>query len=98
MRKDVFHETRHLHLPATMLHRGRLLLHNRKFILKSFRITSANLNVETVFQWRDDSTPTGVIFRISAGHDDHVERQPNLIALDLYVLFFHEIKYTDLHS
>ena len=56
-----------------------------------------NLDVEAVLQRRDDAPARSVILGIRARDEDHVNRQANLVALDLDVLLFHQIEQADLH-
>ena len=57
----------------------------------------ADLDVEAVFQRRDDAAAARVVFRIGARDDHDVEGQADLVAFDLDVLLFHQIEETHLN-
>jgi hypothetical protein len=86
----------HFNLTAAPVIGRRFLLHNFELVLEFLWIMGTNLHVESVFEWCDDSSATGVILGIRARDNHDVEGQANFVALDLNVFFFHEVEQTDL--
>ena len=60
-------------------------------------IVRANLRSNAVFQRRDDFAARGVILRIGAEHQRHIERQPDGISLNLHVAFLHDVEQSHLN-
>jgi hypothetical protein len=54
----------------------------------------ADLDVEAILEGRDDPPAAGVVLGVGAGDQDDVERQPDLVALDLDVALFHQVEET----
>jgi hypothetical protein len=73
------------------------LLHDHDLVLDGLGIVRANLDVETIFERRDDAAARGVVLGIRARHEHDVDRQPNLVPFDLDVLLFHQVEESDLH-
>ena len=57
---------------------------------------SPDLRSEAVLQRSDDPPSVGVVLRVGAGHDQHVQWQPQQIATDLDVLLLHHIQHRHL--
>src|SRR5258706_3007364 len=94
--ENLLDELRHLDLVAPLAHGGGLLLHDRHLVLDVLRIVRADLDVEAVFQRRDDPAAAGIVLGGGARHDHHVERQGSLVAFHFDVLLFHHIEETHL--
>ena len=62
------------------------------------RVVGADLAAEAVLQRRDDAAAVGVVLRVGTGHQQHVERQPDLVAADLHVALLEHVEQTDLDA
>lgn len=51
-----------------------------------------NLRVDTVFQGRNEVAAARVILRVGGKHNHQVERNPDIEAADLDVLFLHDVE------
>ena len=60
------------------------------------RVMRADLGAEAVLQRRDDAAAVRVVLRVGAGHDEHIQRQPQRVAADLDVALLHHIQHRDL--
>src|SRR5690606_41597540 len=65
-------------------------------IFNRFRIMSQDLALNTVFQWSDDASPVGIIFRVGGEDKLNIQRQTELKAPDLNVAFLQDNKERDL--
>src|SRR5688572_10310852 len=95
--KDLFDESRHLDLAAAPVHGRGFLLHDRQLVLHVLGIVGANLHVKAVLQRRDNAAAAGIILRIGAGDDHHIQGEPDFVTLYLNVFFFHQVKQTHLY-
>ena len=59
---------------------------------------SANFRTNSVFQWCNDASAVGIIFRVGTGDNVYIQRQANLIAANLYITLFHDIEQTYLNA
>ena len=75
---------------------GDLLAHDRQLEVAGRGVMGADLSPVAVLQRRDDSTPGGVVLRVRAGHDEHVDGKPDAVALHLDVALLHHIEEPDL--
>ena len=75
-----------------------LLLHDVDLVLDVARVVGADLGAEAVLQRRDDAAAVGVVLRVGAGDDAHVERQADAVAADLDVALFHDVEQADLDA
>ena len=57
----------------------------------------AHLGSEAVFERSDDASPVGIVLRIGAGDQEDIQGQPDAVAPDLDILFFHQVEKTDLN-
>jgi len=57
----------------------------------------ANFGANAVFERGDNFSTGGVILRVRGKDDEHVERQPQRIALNLNVAFLHDVEEADLN-
>ena len=60
------------------------------------RIVRADLRADAILQRRDDLAARGVVLGVGAEDQQHVERQPDRIALDLDVPFLEDVEQADL--
>src|SRR5579871_3237609 len=97
LRDDLLDELRNAQRHPRFRRQRCLLLHHQDLVLQRLRIVSANLDVETILERRDDAPARGVVFRVSARAKYHIDRQTNLVALYLDILLFHQVEQTDLH-
>ena len=56
------------------------------------RVMGAYLGAEAVLQRRDDAAAVGVVLGVGGGHQQHVERQADLVAADLHVAFLEHVQ------
>src|SRR6185437_10821312 len=56
------------------------------------RVMGADLRAEPVLERRDDASPVGVVLRVRAGHEQHVERQPQGVAADADVALLEHVE------
>ena len=75
-----------------------LLAHDRHLGLDVERVVGADLAAEAVLQRRDDAAAVGVVLRVGAGDEHHVERQADLVAADLHVALFEHVEQADLDA
>ncbi len=61
-----------------------------------FRIMSANLGADAVFERRDDFAARRVVLRVGAEDESHVEGEAHRIALNLHIAFLHDVEERDL--
>src|SRR5437879_5242978 len=61
------------------------------------RVVRANFGADAVFERGDNFSTGGVILRVRGKDDEHVERQPQRIALNLNVAFLHDVEEADLN-
>jgi len=94
---DLLDEERYADLAHAAIEHRHLLLHDGDLVGERARVVGPDLDVEPVLQRRDDPPPARVVFGVGAGHDDDVEGQPDLVALDLDVLLLHQVEEPDLH-
>ena len=73
-----------------------LLLDDRDLLLHLARVVGADLGAEAVLERGDDPAAVGVVLGVGAGHDEHVERQPQDVAADLDVALLHHVEHRDL--
>ena len=73
-----------------------LLLDDGDLLLDLARVVGADLRTEAVLERGDDAPAVGVVLRVGAGHDEHVERQPQDVAADLDVALLHHVEHRDL--
>ena len=57
----------------------------------------ANFGADAVFQRRDDFSARRVILRVRGEDQQHVQRQPHRIALNLHVAFLHDVEQAHLN-
>ena len=62
------------------------------------RVVRADLGAEPVLQRGDDAPAVGVVLRVGAGDDDHVERQPQCVAAHLDVALLHHVEHRHLDA
>ena len=62
------------------------------------RVVRADLGAEPVLQRGDDATAVGVVLGVGAGHDEHVERQPQRVAAHLDVALLHHVEHRHLDA
>src|SRR5208283_2198154 len=74
-----------------LLHGNRDPFFHRRWIMR------ANLRPDAILQRRNDLAACGVVLRIRAEYDRHVQRQPNRISLNLHVAFLHDVEEPDLN-
>ena len=60
-------------------------------------IVRANFRADAVFQRRDDFAARGVVFRVGAEDQGHVERQADGISLNLNIAFLHDVEQAHLN-
>ncbi len=56
-----------------------------------------NLGADAVFERRDDFAARRVVFGIGREDQQHVERQPDRVTLNLHVAFLHDVEQSDLN-
>ena len=59
-------------------------------------IVGANLRADAVFERSDDLAARGVVLRIGAEDQRHIQRQAHRISLNLHVAFLHDVEQADL--
>ncbi len=90
---DLLHVLRDVHLAvAVVLEVRPLLLHDRDLVLGVARVVGADLGAVAVFERRDDAPAVRVVLRVGGRHDEHVQRQPDAVAADLYVALLHYVQ------
>ena len=57
----------------------------------------ADLRANAILQWRNDLAARGVILRVRREDQQHVQGQPQRIALNLNVAFLHDVEQPDLN-
>ena len=83
------------HLQHVLGHRRdqlRLLPDQRGLQLQVERVVGTDLGAEPVLERRDDPAPVGVVLRVGAGHQQQVQRQPQLVAADLDVALLQHVE------
>ena len=80
------------------VHRCRFLLHDVDFLLDGIRVVGADLGTVAILERRDDAPAVGVVLRVRGGDEEHVERQPHLVATDLHVAFFEHVQQAHLDA
>jgi hypothetical protein len=58
----------------------------------------ADLGPESVLQRRDDAASVGVVLGVSAGQQDHVERQPQGVTADADIALLEHVQQRDLNA
>ena len=76
----------------------RLLPDDGDLVLELERVVGADLGAEAVLERGDDAAAVGVVLGVGAGHDEHVERQPQHVAADLDVALLHHVEHRDLDA
>ena len=71
---------------------GPLLVHDGDFILGIQGVMGVDLGTVPILEWGDDTSPVGVVFRVCRRDHEHIQRQPDPVALDLYVPLFHQVE------
>ena len=69
-----------------------LLLDQRDLVGELERVVGAHLGAEAVLERGDDPPAVGVVLRVGAGHQQHVQRQPQRVAADLDVALLHHVE------
>ncbi len=75
-----------------------LLADDRDLVVELGRVVGADLGAEAVLERSDDAAAVGVVLGVGAGHDEHVERQPQHVAADLDVALLHHVEHRDLDA
>ena len=70
----------------------RLLADQVGLQLQVQRVVGADLGAEAVLQRRDDPAAVGVVLGVGAGHEQHVQGQPQLVAADLDVALLQHVE------
>ncbi len=76
-------------------HRGdqrRLLPYQVDLQFEIERVVGADLGAEAVLERGDDAAAVGVVLGVRAGHQQQVERQPQLVAADLDVALLQHVE------
>ena len=76
--------------------RPRLLLDDVHLDVDVERVVGADLGAEAVLQRRDDAAAVRVVLGVGRGDEQHVERQPDLVAADLDVALLEHVEQADL--
>ena len=76
----------------SMLGQFRLLPHDRQLDRAGRRVVGADLRRVAILQRRDDATPAGVVLGVGARDDEHVQRQSDVVSLDLDVALLHHVE------
>ncbi len=76
----------------------RLLVDDADLGLELQRVVRADLGAEPVLERGDDAAAVGVVLGVGAGHDQHVERQPQRVAADLDVALLHHVEHRHLDA
>src|SRR5579859_271720 len=63
---------------------GAFGFHDGDFGFYFARIVRANLRAAAIFERGDDASAIGVVFRVGAGDDIHIQRQAHLVAANLH--------------
>src|ERR1700730_14889185 len=87
----------HIDLASGIAAHPRFLRRDGHPFFESRWIVRANLCADAVLERSDDFSARGVILRIRGKHQQHIERQPQRIALNLNVAFLHYVKQADLN-
>ena len=58
----------------------------------------ADLAAEAVLQRGDDAATVCVVLRVGAGHEQHIQREPDLVTAHLHVALFEDVEQTDLDA
>ena len=74
-----------------------LLRGDRHRMMAGGRIVRADLRADAVLQRRDDLAARGVVLGVGAEDEQHVERQPHRIALNLDVALLQDVEQADLN-
>ncbi len=61
-----------------------------------FRIMRADLRADAVLERGDDLSASGIVLRVCAEDDGHIERKTYRVALNLHVAFLHDVEERDL--
>ena len=69
-----------------------------QLVVEVERVVRADLGAEAVLQRGDDAAAVGVVLRVGAGHEQHVERQPQRVAADLDVALLQHVEQRDLDA
>jgi hypothetical protein len=93
----VFHELGHPHRRTVRRRKPHLLTHDLELEFRRRGVVGADLRRIAVLQRRDDATAAGVVLRVRAGHDEHVDRQADAVALHLHIALFHDVEQAHLH-
>ncbi len=101
LERDLFHdlgdERRHLGgQRRTVAGEPRFLRGNRHAFGAAGGVVRANLGSDPVLQRRDDLAARGVVLGIRGERHQHVERQPDRVALNLDVAFLQDVEQSDL--
>src|ERR1019366_1493932 len=89
------HEFWNLQLQA-IARRPRFLRGDGNAFFDGRRIVRADLRADAVLQRRNDFAARGVILRVGAEDQGHVERHTHRVALNLHIAFLHDVEQTNL--
>ena len=89
---------RHPHVDAADRWRAGLLLDDVELRRHLERVVGADLAAEAVLQRRDDAAAVRVVLGVGRRHEQHVERQPDLVAADLHVALLEHVEQADLDA
>ena len=78
--------------------RARLLAHDRHLGLHLERVVGADLAAEAVLQRRDDAAAVRVVVGVGRRHEQHVEREADLVAAHLHVALLEHVEQADLDA
>ena len=95
---DLLHVVGQVHGDVADRAGPRLLAHDGHLGLDVERVVRADLAAEAILQRRDDAAAVGVVLRVGAGDQHHVERQADLVAAHLHVALFEHVEQTDLDA
>ena len=75
-----------------------LLLDERDLVAHLERVVGADLGTEAVLERGDDPPAVGVVLRVRAGDQQHVQGQPQRVAAHLDVALLHDVEQRDLDA
>src|SRR3990172_2280270 len=93
---NLFHILRHKDLYLILIELLTLGFDNGDFLFDGGRIVGLNLSAVSVLERRDNAAAVGIVFRVGAGDEENIERQPDAVAPNLDIPLLHQIEKTDL--
>jgi len=70
------------------------LLRNFNTQLQADRIVSLNFRTDSVFEGSDDFAASRIVLRVCRKHQNHIQRKPDRVSLNLDIALLHDVEQT----